>query len=95
MEPTVLVTSSLVCVGLGYALLRRAMRFWAVRWALLGASLFALATRDLFRSRERSRPTAAATPRGAANRATDRADDERQRAPMLKRLRRRLGSWLG
>jgi hypothetical protein len=93
MEPTVLVASSLVCAGLGYALLRRAMRFWAVRWTLLGASLFALATRDLFRSREQSRP--APTPRGTANRAPDRADDERQRAPMLKRLRRRLGSWLG
>lgn len=93
MELTWLVASSVLVVGSGYAFLRRAKRFRVVGWTLLGASLFALATRDLFRSRERGRP--APTPGGGSTRAPDRTDDERQRTPILKRLRRRLGGWLG
>ncbi|WP_276300607.1 hypothetical protein [Halorussus lipolyticus] len=93
MELTWIVASSLLCAGFGYVFVRRAKQFRVVCWTLLGASLFALATRDLFRSRQQGRPSP--TPREAPSRAPDRGDDERQRVALLKRLRRRLGSWLG
>ena len=93
MELTVLAASSLFLVSFGYVFVRRIKRLRVVCWTLLGVSLFVLATRDLFRSRERGRPEPA--PRRTPNRTPDRADDEGRRTPLLKRLRRRLGSWLG
>lgn len=93
MELTWIAAASLLCAGFGYVLVRRAKRFRVVCWTLLGASLFALATRDLFRSREQGRPSP--TPQAGSSRTSDRGDDERQRVPFRKRLRRRLGSWLG
>jgi hypothetical protein len=93
MELTSLAAASLFLVGFGYVFVRRVKRLRVVCWTVLGVSLFALATRDLFRSRERGRPAAA--PRRATNRTTKRTDDERQRTPLLKRVRRRLGGWLG
>ncbi|NEU57349.1 hypothetical protein [Halorussus sp. MSC15.2] len=98
MELTWLVASSILLVSVGYGFLRRARRTRVVCWTRLGASLFALATRDLFQSRERGRP--AASPVGeSATRAertrTERAqtDDER-RTPLFVRLRRRVAGWL-
>jgi len=56
MQLTWLIPASLLFVGVGYVVVRRAPRPRVVNWTLLGAALFALATRDLFRSRERGRP---------------------------------------
>jgi hypothetical protein len=57
MQLTWLVLASVLAVGVGYVAVRRARRLAVVDWALLCGSLFALATRDLFRTRERARPT--------------------------------------
>ncbi|WP_128477633.1 hypothetical protein [Halorussus pelagicus] len=82
-------------VGVGYVVVRRAPRPRVVNWTLLGGALFALATRDLFRSREQGHPSSVAreSRADAANRRTDRGDDP-QRTPMFVRLRRRVAGWL-
>jgi len=56
MRLTWLVLASVLAVGVGYVAVRRARRLAVVDWTLLCGSLFALATRDLFRTRERARP---------------------------------------
>jgi len=56
MQLTWLVLASGLAVGVGYVAVRRARRLALVDWTLLCGSLFALATRDLFRTRERARP---------------------------------------
>src|SRR6056297_2024224 len=56
MQLTWLVLASVLAVGVGYVAVRRARRPAVVDWTLLCGSLFALATRDLFRTRERARP---------------------------------------
>lgn len=61
MELTWIAAASLLFVGVGYAFVQRAPRPRFVRWSLLCASLFALATRDLFRPRERGPPATEAT----------------------------------
>ncbi|WP_137283382.1 hypothetical protein [Halorussus salinisoli] len=100
MELTWLVASSILFVGVGYGFVQRAQRTRAVGWTLLGASLFALATRDLFRSREQGRPVAKPandSPTRPPDRPrTDRTqtDDERRRTPLFGRLRRRVAGWL-
>lgn len=79
MELTWLVASSMLFVGVGYGFLKRARRPRVVCWTLLGTSLFALATRDLFRSREQNRP--ATSPDGeSASRISDRTRTDRVRA---------------
>lgn len=95
MDLTWLVGTSLLLVGIGYAFVQKAPRFRLVCWSLLCASLFALATRDLFRTREQGRPA----PRGSdvtRRRAPDRPDhDEKRRPSLFARLRRRIASWRG
>lgn len=61
MELTWIAAASLLFVGVGYAFVQRVPRPRVVRWSLICASLFALATRDLFRPRERG-PPATETP---------------------------------
>ncbi|UPV73355.1 hypothetical protein M0R89_12455 [Halorussus limi] len=110
MELTWLIPASVLLVGVGYVTVRRAPRPRFVNWTLLGASLFALATRDLFRSRERgqSAPAAresatetanrqSATRQPANRRPANRRpdrDDDPQRTPLFVRLRRRVAGWL-
>ena len=65
MELTWVAAASLLFAGVGYAFVQRAPRPRFVVWSLLCASLFALATRDLFRPREQNRPAAGATPSDA------------------------------
>ncbi|USZ68876.1 hypothetical protein NGM10_03860 [Halorussus salilacus] len=96
MDLTLVAASSVLFVGVGYAFVRRARRSRVVVWALVCASLFALSTRDLFRSRERSRP--GRTPSdGRSDRSAGRADatDDGSRPPLVARLRRRVGGWFG
>lgn len=61
MELTWIAAASLLFVGVGYVFVQRAPRPRFVRWSLLCASLFALATRDLFRPRERGPPATGTT----------------------------------
>ncbi|WP_435179653.1 hypothetical protein [Halorussus sp. AFM4] len=94
MDPTWAI-AAIPLVGVGYVFARRARRTRVVCWTLLGASLFALATRDLFRSREQARPVS--QPARSPNRATDRPrtdGDEARRTPLFARLRRRVAGWL-
>jgi len=95
MQLTWLIPASVLLVGVGYVVVRRAPQPRVLDWTLLGAALFALATRDLFRSREQGYPSSVAREsRGdAANRRTDRGDDP-QRTPVFARLRRRVAGWL-
>jgi hypothetical protein len=95
MELTWLFAGSVVALGVGYVVLQRAPQPGFVRWTLLSAALFALATRDLFQSRQRGRPAG-----GQVEGSTDRTDDgrrrtdERRRTPLFARLRRRVAGWL-
>jgi hypothetical protein len=93
MQLTWLLPASLLFLGVGYVVVRRAPRPEFVNWTLLGATLFALATRDLFRSRERGRPATGAreSHREAANgRATTRRSANRSapNRPSAKRTDR-------
>ena len=71
MELTWLAGTSLLLVGVGYAFVQRAPRFRLVCWGLLCASLFALATRDLFRPHEQGPPASSAD---SPSRSDDRTD---------------------
>lgn len=95
MELTVLVASSVLFVGVGYVFVRTARRSRVVVWTLVCASLFALSTRDLFRSRERGPPERTPSD-GPPDRPARRADgaDDQSRPPLVGRLRRVVGSWL-
>lgn len=95
MDPAWAIAGAIPLVGVGYVVARRARRTRIVCWTLLGASLFALATRDLFRSREQARPVASPVDR-QSNRSTDRSrtDDDPRRTPVFARLRRRVAGWL-
>jgi hypothetical protein len=102
MELTWLAGTSLLLVGVGYAFVQKAPRFRLVCWGLLCVSLFALATRDLFRPHEQGRPasTADADSPARSDDRTDsddptRSDDERDRPPLFARLRGRLFGWFG
>ena len=96
MDPTWAIAAAIPLVGVGYVFARRARRSRVVCWTLLGTSLFALATRDLFRSREQARPVPPSVGESASP-STDRTrtDDERRRTPLFARLRRRVAGWLG
>lgn len=102
MELTWLAGTSLLLVGVGYAFVQKAPRFRFVCWGLLCVSLFALATRDLFRPHERGRPAPASSAE-SPTRPDDRtdpddrtvSDDERDRPPLFARLRGRVAGWLG
>ena len=97
MDPTWAIAAAIPLVGVGYVFARRARRTRIVWWTLIGASLFALATRDLFRSREQARPVPPSVGE-SASRSTDRTrtdTDERRRTPLFARLRRRVAGWLG
>ncbi|MFC7081064.1 hypothetical protein [Halorussus caseinilyticus] len=94
MELTWLVPASILLVGVGYACFRLAQRTLAVGWTLLGASLFALATRDLFRSREQGRPAASPVGDSPTRRSDRTRDDDRRRGSLFVRLRRRVAGWL-
>lgn len=104
MELTWVAAASLVFVGVGYAFVQRAPRPRFVRWSLVCASLFALATRDLFRPRERGPPatevtetevteTEATTTDVTTNLPDQTGADERRRTPLLGRLRSRIVGW--
>lgn len=104
MDLTWAVAASLLVVGTGYAFVRTAHRLRVVRWGLLCASLFALATRDLFRPYEPNRPTVTADdltrnrsdPESSNTRTDDTdSDDDRARNALFVRLLRRIASWLG
>jgi hypothetical protein len=56
MDLTWVAAASFLLVGVGYAFVQQSRRFRVVCWVLLCASLFALSTRDLFRTRERGPP---------------------------------------
>ncbi|UPV99390.1 hypothetical protein M0R88_12745 [Halorussus gelatinilyticus] len=96
MQLTWLVLASVLLVGVSYVAVRRARRPRVVDWTFLGASLFALATRDLFRTREQARPAHARRESAAesATRRPSRDDDDPQRTPLFARLRRRVAGWL-
>lgn len=87
MELTWLFATSVLLFGGGYVFLQRAPRPRFVGWTLLGASLFALATRDLFRSRQQGRPK-------VSSRESPGRDDDRRRTPLFARLQRRVAGWL-
>ena len=106
MELTWLALASLLFVGVGYAFVQRAPRPRFVRWSLLCTSLFAHATRDLFRPRERGPPPTEATETTSPDAPTTPADepttpptpdrpdpDARRPAPLFARLRRRFAGW--
>ncbi|NHN58098.1 MULTISPECIES: hypothetical protein [Halorussus] len=96
MDPTWVIAAAVPLVGAGYVFARRARRSRVVCWTLLGASLFALATRDLFRSREQARPVASPVDE-QPDRSTDRPrtdSDDPRRTPLFARLRRRVAGWL-
>lgn len=90
MELTWLLATSVLALGVGYVALQYAPKPRFVRWTLLGAALFALATRDLFQSRQEGRPAGASSARESA----DPGDDDRRRTPLFARLRRRVAGWL-
>ena len=71
MDLTWVAAASFLLVGVGYAFVQTAHRFRVVCWVLLCASLFALSTRDLFRTRERGPPAT-----GASGEPTNRPDGE-------------------
>jgi len=111
MDLTWVAATSFLLVGVGYAFVQTAHRFRVVCWVLLCASLFALSTRDLFRTRERGPPAPTASreeptrpdddsatrPGESPSRRTARADaaDERDRPPLAARVRGRISSLLG
>lgn len=93
MELTLLVAASVLVVGVGYVFVQRVPRSRFVYQCLLGATLFALATRDLFRPRERGPPVPGASDETST--LSDRPDDEQaRRAPLFARLRSRVTGWL-
>lgn len=94
MELTWLVTTSLLLVGLGYVFVQNVPRPRFVCWGLLCASLFGLATRDLFRPHERGRPRPGSTDRGPERSANRPDDHESRRRPVFARVRRRVVRWL-
>jgi hypothetical protein len=110
MDLTWVAATSFLLVGVGYVVVQTADRFRVVCWALLCASLFALSTRDLFRTRERGPPatTASGEPTNRSDESATRADesadrptartgaaDERDRPPLAARIRGRVARWLG
>jgi hypothetical protein len=108
MDLTWVAATSFLLVGVGYAFVQTAQRFRVVCWVLLCASLFALSTRDLFRTRERGPPASVASGESpnrsdgsgmesdeATDRPTARADDDRGRPPLAARVRGRVARWLG
>lgn len=96
MELTLLAGSSVLAVGVGYALVRTARRTRPVVWAMVCASLIALSTRDLFRSRQRGRPESRSRhPSANRSRAVTDGGDDSTRSSLVARLRRRVGGWFG
>ncbi|WP_132057722.1 hypothetical protein [Halorussus amylolyticus] len=96
MELTWFAGSSVLLLGVGYVCARRASRSPPAVWLVICGSLFALSTRDLFRSRERGRPRSEDDDR-SRERPVARADasDERPELPTVVRLLRRVGGWFG
>lgn len=93
MELSWVAAGSVLLVGVGYVSVRQATRFRLVCWIVLCVSLFALATRDLFRPRNTGRVTAD-TDDKTADRINDRGSADR-RTPLLTRLGRRIVGWFG
>jgi len=95
MDLTLVAAGSLLLVGTGYAVVRRAHRF-RIGWrALVCVSLFALATRDLFQPRERRSPAQRGDDQRAdATRDRSAGETRSTRSPLLARLRRRFAGWL-
>jgi len=91
MELTWVAAGSALLVCLGYVSVRAAHRLRPVCWLVLCASLFALATRDLFRPRQRGQPVSELG-ESASESTNDRTAHTTE---LVARLRRRVADWLG
>ncbi|WP_135851610.1 hypothetical protein [Halorussus salinus] len=93
MQLTWLALASVLAVGVGYVAVRRARRLAVVDWTLLCGSLFALATRDLFRTRERARPAhgGESATDGASRRSADDQSGKHQSSGRRAPRRRNRG----
>ncbi|WP_135830578.1 hypothetical protein [Halorussus halobius] len=95
MELTWVAAGSALVVGLGYVSVRAAHRLRPVCWLVLCASLFALATRDLFRPRERGHPASGANEAASESPTDQRRTADGRRTELISWLRRRVADWLG
>jgi hypothetical protein len=91
MELTWVAAGTVLLVCAGYVSVREAHRLRPLCWLVLCASLFALATRDLFRPRQRGQPVSEAGESGSES----TADRTARPAELVARVRRRVGDWLG
>ncbi|MFC4552219.1 MULTISPECIES: hypothetical protein [Halorussus] len=95
MELTWVAAASVLTVGVGYAFFQRVQQSPLVVWALIGAALVVLSTRDLLRSRDRHRagmpPRESEEPERNVRRD---AGNVRERPTLTARLLRRVGRWL-
>ena len=92
MELTWVAAASLLTVGVGYAFFQRVQQSPLVVWALIGAALVVLSTRDLLRSRDRHR--AGTSPRESQKNVRRDAGNVRESPTLAARLLRRVGRWL-